>query len=333
MSTVSGRVSKPLTPEELEKVRTELPSPNKEHDKVHTDIKPPRGDRILNTVIHILLILITIVTFYPLYIVMVCSISDPSFISTGEVFLFPKGLNVEAYKILLQTSEIWIGYRNSLFYTVAGTCLQMVVTTAAGFALSRKTLPGRRFFVLFFLFTMYFSGGLIPTYFLIKDLGLVNTVWVLIIPGLVGPYNLVISRTYFENSIPEEIYESAVIDGASMIRYYHQFALPLAVPVLAVMVLNFALGHWNSYYSALIYISDDNIQTLQVFIKRITQQASTAVEGAGGTVEIEEVVASIRRTQLLKYAVVIVSSLPMIMLYPFIQKYFIQGIMIGAVKG
>ena len=162
---------------------------------------------------------------------------------------------------------------------------------------------------------------------------MVNTVWALIIPGLVGPYNLIIGRTYFENSIPEEIYESAMIDGSSITRYYWQFAIPLAVPVLAVMVLNFALGHWNSYFNAMIYISDDNIQTLQVFIKRITSQATATLESATGDVKIEEVVESMRKTQLLKYAVVIVASVPMIALYPFIQKYFIHGIMIGAVKG
>lgn len=301
--------------------------------KTHTGIKPTREDRILNAVISILLTIIGLVTMYPLYLVIICSISDPTYISAGKVILFPKGLNFEAYKLLLQTTDLWIGYRNSLFYTVVGTTLQMLVTTAAAFAMSRKTLPGRRFFMLFFLFTMYFSGGLIPTYFVIKDLGMVNTVWALIIPGLVGPYNLIIGRTYFENSIPEEIYESAMIDGSSITRYYWQFAIPLAVPVLAVMVLNFALGHWNSYFNAMIYISDDNIQTLQVFIKRITSQATATLESATGDVKIEEVVESMRKTQLLKYAVVIVASVPMIALYPFIQKYFIHGIMIGAVKG
>lgn len=300
---------------------------------VHNNIKPSMEDRILNTIITTLLVIIGFVTIYPLYLVVICSISDPTYISTGKVILFPRGLNIEAYKLLLETKDLWIGYRNSLFYTVVGTTLQMLVTTTAAFAMSRKTLPGRRFFMLFFLFTMYFSGGLIPTYFVIKDLGMVNTVWALIIPGLVGPYNLIIGRTYFETSIPEDIYESATIDGASITRYFWQFAVPLAVPVLAVMVLNFALGHWNSYFNAMIYISDDKIQTLQVFIKRITSQATATLESATGDVEIEEVIQSMRKTQLLKYAVVIVASVPMIALYPFIQKYFITGIMIGAVKG
>lgn len=303
-----------------------------EHDTVHNDIKPSFEDKVLNCFITVLLVIIGVVTMYPLWIVLISSISDPTYISSGQVFLWPRGINFDAYKILLETTELWLGYRNTIFYTVVGTAMQMMVTTAAAYALSRRTLPGRRWLNLFFLFTMYFSGGLIPTYFVIKDLGMVNTVWALLIPGLVGPYNLIICRNYFENSIPEEIYESATMDGASMTRCFLQFALPLAVPVLAVMVLNFALGHWNSYFNAMIYINDSEIQTLQVFIKRITTEATSTLETTDN-VEFADLAESLRKTQLLKYAVVIVSSVPMIMLYPFIQKYFIQGIMIGAVKG
>lgn len=301
------------------------------HDKVKTDIKPTKGDRILDCIIIGLLVIIAVVAFYPLYLVLICSFSDPAYISSGDVWLIPRGINFDAYKILLDTKEIWVGYRNSLFYTVVGTTLQMIVTTAAGFAVSRKTLPGRRILMFFFLFPLYFSGGLIPTYLVIKDAGMINTVWSLIVPVMVGYYNLILARNYFENSIPEELYESASVDGASIIRYFFQFAIPLAVPVLAVMVLNFALGHWNKYFDAMIYISNDNIQTLQVFIKRITMQATSSLDG--GMTNAEALVEQIRQKQLLKYAVVIVSTVPMILLYPFIQKYFVQGIMMGAVKG
>lgn len=301
------------------------------HDKVKTDIKPTRGDMILDCCIIGILVVVALVAFYPLYLVLICSFSDPTYISSGDVWILPRGINFDAYKILLDTKEIWVGYRNSLFYTVVGTTLQMIVTTAAGFAVSRKTLPGRRFLMLFFLFPMYFSGGMIPTYLVIKDMGMINTVWSLIVPVMVGYYNLILARNYFENSIPEELYESASVDGASIVRYFFQFAIPLAVPVLAVMTLNFALGHWNKYFDAMIYISDDSIQTLQVFIKRITMQATSSLDG--GVTSAEAVIEQIRQTQLLKYAVVIVSTVPMIMLYPFIQKYFVQGIMMGAVKG
>lgn len=302
------------------------------HDKVKTDIRPSKGDRILDAFIIAILLIVAVVCFYPLFLVLICSCSDPQYISTGQVWIIPRGFNMDAYKTLLETREIWIGYRNSIFYTVVGTTLQMIVTTAAGFALSRRTLPGRRILMLFFLFPLYFSGGMIPTYLVIKNAGMVNTVWSLIVPVMVGYYNLILARNYFENSIPEEIYESASVDGVNLIRYFVQFAVPLAVPVLAVMTLNFALGHWNKYFEAMIYISDDNIQTLQVFIKRITMQATSSLE-AGANVDFDTVVEQIRQTQLLKYAVVIVSSIPMIMLYPLIQRYFVKGIMMGAVKG
>lgn len=301
-------------------------------DRRETSIHPTKGDMILDVMIIVLLAIISIFAFYPLYIVLISSVSDPSYISTGQVWILPKGINLEAYHILLDTKEIWIGYRNSLFYTVVGTTFQMIITTAAAFSLSRRTLPGRRWLSAMMVFTMYFSAGMIPTYLVIQQIGLINSVWALIIPVLVGPYNLIICRNYFENSIPEEIYESAMIDGARMFRCFLQFTIPLAKPVLAVMVLNFALGHWNRYFEAMIYITDDSLQTLQVFIKRITMQATATLESPAGAVRLEDVIAQVRRTQLLKYAVVIVSSVPMILLYPTIQKYFIQGIMLGAVK-
>jgi len=313
--------------------KTKDVQPEVQRDMKRTDIKPTREDRILDIIIIAILIVVAIVVAYPLYIVLISSFSDPAQISAGNVWIIPRGLNIDAYKILLDTKEIWIGYRNSIFYTVVGTALQMVVTTSAAFALSRRTLPGRRWLNLLFLFTMYFTGGLIPTYLVIKDLKMVNTVWSLIVPVLVGPYNMIIARNYFENSIPEELYESASVDGAGIIRYFVQFAVPLAVPVLAVMTLNFALGHWNKYFDAMIYISNDNIQTLQVFIKRITMQATASLEVGAGNVDLEKIVEQIRKTQLLKYAVVIVSSIPMILMYPVIQRYFIKGIMLGAVKG
>lgn len=298
----------------------------------HPDYKDTKQDIILNWSIAIILIILGFISLYPLYIVLISSFSDPSAISRGEVFLFPKGINVDAYKTLLETKEIWIGYRNSIFYTVVGTTMQMIITTSAAFVLAQITLPGRNFFILFFLFPMYFTGGLIPTYMLIRKLGMVNTVWALLIPTLVGPYNLILCRNFFERSIPGELMEAARIDGCNLFRYFAQIAVPLAKPVLAVMVLNFALGHWNNYMNAMIYITNDNIQTLQVFIKRITMQAISSLDTGSGITDFAEIANQIRKTQLLKYAVVIVSSLPMISLYPFIQKYFIKGMMVGSVK-
>ncbi len=300
-------------------------------EKVISAIRPTKGDRVLDVFIILTLVIIGIVVTYPIWLVMIASISDPSYISLGKVWLLPKGLNLDAYRKLYATREIWIGYRNSLFYTIVGTTLQMIVTTSAAYALSRPRLPFKRVLSLYFLFIMYFSGGMIPTYFVVKDLGMVNTVWALLLPGIFGPYNLVICRSYFENAIPEEIFESAQMDGASQFRCFVQLAVPLAKPTLAVMVLNFALGHWNSYFNALLYISNDNIQSLQVFIKRITQQAAAQVDLSSAN--MNAVIEQIRETQLLKYAIVVVSTLPMIMLYPLIRRYFISGMMIGAIKG
>lgn len=304
---------------------------SKRKEKQLSAIRPTKGDRALDVFIITILVIIGILVTYPIWLVMIASVSDPAFISTGKVWIIPKGLNLDAYRKLYATREIWIGYRNSLFYTIVGTALQMAVTTPAAFALARPRVPFKRTLSLFFLFIMYFSGGLIPTYFVVRNLGLVNTVWALLLPGVFGPYNLVICRSYFENSIPEEIYESAQIEGASMFRCFWQLAVPLAKPTLAVMVLNFALGHWNSYFNALLYISNDNIQSLQVFIKRITQAAAAQVDVSSAN--MDAMIEQIRETQLLKYAIVVVSTLPMIMLYPLIRKYFISGMMIGAIKG
>jgi len=295
-------------------------------------IKLPIQDKIVNSIIVLLCLIIGFLSFYPLWIVLISSISDPTNISAGEVWMLPKNINFDAYKLLLSEDSLWIGYRNSLLYTIIGTFLQMCFTVPAAFALAKKSLPGRRFLILFFLFVLYFGGGMIPTYMLIKNLKLLNTPFALIIPGLVGLYNLIIGRNYFESSIPEEIYDAAKLDGANTFQCFWYIAMPLAKPVMAVMVLNFALGHWNSYFDAMLYINDDSIQTLQVIIKRITTVATTALESGDGTIKVEEIVKTMRQTQLLKYAVVVVSSLPMIILYPFVQKHFVKGVMMGSVK-
>lgn len=289
------------------------------------------GDRVLDAAIILLLILITVVTLYPLYLVLISSVSNPTLISSGQVYLIPKGFNIDAYKKLLDTSQVWIGYRNSLFYMIVGTMIQMLVTVSAGFALSRRTLPGRAVFTVFFIVTMYVNGGMIPMYILMRDLRLLNRVWALLLPEAMNVYHMIIARSYFENGIPEEIYESVYMDGGDMFRCYWQFAIPLAKPMLAVLALYFALGHWNSYMNAMIYITDDKIQTLQVIIKRITVSVSNVVDSI--SVSTADQMQSVQQTQLLKYAVVVVSSVPMILLYPFVQRYLIQGMMIGAVKG
>ena len=267
-------------------------------------IRPTRGDRVLDTVIIILLILTGIVVAYPIWLVMIASISDPSYISTGQVWILPKGLNLDAYNKLWATKQIWLGYRNSLFYTFAGTSLQMAVTTTCAFALSRPSLPGRRVLSLYFLFIMYFSGGLIPTYFVVKDLNMVNTVWALLLPGIFGPITW--SSAAVTLSTPSR---GNLRVGADRGRQ-HVPLLPAAggAPGKAHPGRDGAelrAGPLNSYFNAMLYISDDNIQSLQVFIKRITQAAA-----AGGCFKRKHGShhRQVRETQLLKYAVVVVST-------------------------
>ena len=289
-----------------------------------------RGDKVLDGGIIALMVIITVCTLYPLWFVLIASFSNPTAISNGKVIFWPVGMNASAYGKLFRTAKIWIGYRNSLLYTVFGTFINLLVTVSAGFALSRKTLPGRRALLVFFIITMYVSGGTIPSYLLMKSLGLLNTVWAILLPGAMSVYNMIIARSFFESGIPESIYESATIDGAGWLRCYTRFAIPLSKPMIAVLTLFFALGHWNSYFNAMIYISNEKIQVLQVIIKQITANISSAL---AESMTDAEMIKQVQEKQLLKYAVVVVSVVPMVLLYPFVQRYLIQGIMIGAVKG
>lgn len=293
-------------------------------------IKQTRFDRLIDRCVVALLVLICILTLYPLWYTFIASFSDPFALAQGQVILFPKTPTLEAYRTVFKDQRIWLGYRNSLFYTFFGTFLNLCVTIPAGYALSRKNLFARRWVMLFFVFTMYFSGGLIPSYLNIRNLKLINTIWVLLLPGIVSVYNLIIVRSFFEGSIPDALYEAALIDGCKHFRFFFWIVLPLSPAILAVMVLYYALGHWNAYFNAMIYISDENLQTLQVIMRSITATISYTQQEM---MSAEELVELVRTKSLIKYALVIVASLPVLILYPFVQRFFIQGVMIGAVKG
>lgn len=293
-------------------------------------IKQSHSDRVIDTSVIILLALISLLTLYPLWYTLIASFSDPFALAQGRVILFPKSPTLEAYQTLFRDQRIWTGYRNSLFYTFFGTFLNLTVTMPAGYALSRKGMFGRRWVMLFFVFTMYFSGGLIPSYINIRNLGLINTVWVLLLPGIISVYNMIIVRSFFESSIPDALYEAALIDGCKHFLFFFRIVLPLSPAILAVMVLYYALGHWNAYFNAMIYISDERLQTLQVIMRSITATVSYTQQEM---MSAEEMVELVRTKALIKYALVIVASLPVLILYPFVQKFFIHGIMIGSVKG
>lgn len=289
-----------------------------------------RGEKIFDALVIVLLLILSIITIYPIYYVIIASISSPNFISSGDVVLFPKGVNITAFKYLMENKSIWIGYRNSILYTIAGTMVDLAVTIPCAYALSRKSLPYRRILMTLFVFTMYFNGGLIPKYLLINSLGMIDTPLALIIPGCINVFNLIIARSFFESNISDSLLEAVKIDGASYTRFFFQFALPLSPAMLAIIALYSIQGHWNAYLGAQMYIQSPNLQTLQVIIKNITATLDTGLVEEISTQELVEIV---QKKQLMKYAVVVVAIIPLAIIYPLVQKFFVRGVMIGAIKG
>ncbi len=294
------------------------------------------SDRAFVSFNYLFLIIIFIITLYPLIFVASASISSPAAVASGKVILLPKDITYQGYIYLAGYKELWIGYGNTLFYTVVGTLLNLLFTIPAAYALSRRDMAGRNVIMAIFIFTMYFSGGLIPIYLNMKSLHLLNTRAVLLLGGLVAVYNLIVSRTFFGNTIPWELHEAAQIDGASDIKTFTRIILPLSRPILAVMTLYYGVGHWNSYFSAMIYIQDRKKFPLQLFLREVLTQSKMASEVLIEIADAEAVQAMLQlqdTANLLKYAVIIVSTLPMLLIYPWLQKYFEKGVMIGSVKG
>ena len=291
--------------------------------------KVESGDRITDIVVTVLMIVLALIALYPLYFTIIASISNPAYIAKGKVVLLPKGVTSLAYEALFAEKRIWIGYRNSIFYTIAFTLINLFVTIPCAYALSRPTLPGRKGLFLFFTITMYFTGGTVPTYLLMNKLKLINTVWIMIIPHGVSATNLIICRNYFTDNIPESLYESARIDGANLFQFFSRFVVPLSKPIISVMALYFSIAKWNAYFEPMIYIQDNNKQTLQVIIRSITAALDSSMTDALDPDALDRVM---QQQQLLKYAVVIVAALPLMLMYPFIQRYLISGVMVGAVK-
>lgn len=279
----------------------------------------------------VITLMLVAVVLYPLILVVSSSVSDPVAVASGEVLLLPKGFTLDGYRRVFQDEGILRGYANTLFYAVVGTLINLLVTVPAGYVLSKTEAPGIKLVMALFLFTMYFSGGMIPSFLLVRSIGLYNTRWVLLILGALSVYNCIICRSFFAG-IPKELEEAAFIDGSSYIKTFVTIVLPLSKALLGVMVLYFAVGHWNSYFNAMIYTYDKEIQPLQLVLRRIlVLEQSSAEMMAGGGDELaaqQQYLAS-----LIKYAVIIVSSLPLMIIYPFLQKYFEKGVLIGSVKG
>jgi putative aldouronate transport system permease protein len=296
-------------------------------------IKESKPDKIFNIVNVTIMTLVLLIEIYPLIFVASASISNPDLVNQGKVWLLPKGISFDGYARVFRDKDIWTGYRNTIFYTLVGTIINITVTLPAAYSLSRKDFYGRNFFMALFTFTMFFSGGLIPTYLIVKGLGIRDTIWAMLLPGAASMYNIIITRTFFQTNIPNEMREAAQIDGCSNTRLFLTIVLPLSAPIIAVIALYYGVGHWNSYFTALIYISKRDMFPLQLILREILILNEMSVEMMMTGEEIDAVAKQARIADMIKYAVIIVSTAPILMAYPFIQKYFVQGIMIGAIKG
>lgn len=296
-------------------------------------IKSRGADMLYDTVNITLLALVFIVIAYPLYFLVLASFSDPSDVTAGRVWLLPTGITLDSYKKVLEYSILWTGYRNTVVYTVLSTAVGVAVTMMAAYPLSVANLPGKKWLMFLFVFTMFFNGGIVPTYITVQALNLTNTPTIVIILGCFSVYNLIITRTFMQSSIPKELYEAAEIDGAGFGRRFLHVVLPLSKPILAVLVIYIAVWQWNSYFTALVYLSDRKLITLQLVLREIlTSQQQLMQQLQDGAMD-QDMEKATKLAESIKYAIVIVSSLPIMCLYPFMQNYFVKGLFIGSLKG
>lgn len=295
-----------------------------------TPIKQSRADVVFDVLNYTWLAVFTVLVLYPLYLVAIASISDPINVALGNVVFVPIGFTLEGYEAVLGDRRVFTGFFNSTIYTVAGTTLNVTCTTMAGYGLSRKDLFGGTAIMLFFIFTMYFQGGLIPTFILVRNLGLYGTRTIMIIMDLVWVYLIIIARTFYKTTIPNELLEAARIDGCNDLQFFGKVVVPLSGSLTAILTLFYGVAHWNNYFNALIYLRDGALWPLQLVLRRILllQEfiANQAQDGAG-TQEF------FNRAELVKYSLIVIASIPMLVLYPFVQRHFVQGVMIGSIKG
>ena len=299
-----------------------------ENKKPGIAIKDTMGDKVFHIITYIILGLLALIILYPVYFIVIASISDPDAVLAGKVVFYPVDINFDGYEKILERTDVWQGYFNTIVYTVVTVVLSLLVTIPAGWALSRNNLPGKKFWMIYFIIPMFFGGGLIPFYNVMSKLGLINSPWAVILPAILSVWNLFMTKTFFASSIPNGLIEAATIDGAGHFQTFGMIVLPLAKAVMAVMALYYAVGQWNSYFNAMIFLQDETMYPLQLVLKEILIASESTVGGSG-----ETILEQYRTATQLKYVSVIVSSLPVLMLYPFVQKYFAQGVMIGSLKG
>lgn len=295
----------------------------------NSKLRDARGDRVFNVANIVFTLICMALCIYPLYFIIIASFSDPSLVSLGKVILIPKGITFDGYEKIMQNVELWTGYRNTICYTIIGTLFNLALTLTAGFALSRREMPLRRVIMSIFTITMFINGGLVPTFLLMRNLKLYNTFWIMILLNGISVYNLIICRTFFESTIPGELWDAAQVDGCTEFRFFFRIVLPLSGAVIAVLALYYAVGHWNSYFNAMIYLRDKKLYSLQLVLRNIlianqyTDDMASLDVGADTSMKL----------QTMKYAIIVVSTVPMLIVYPFVQKHFVKGVMIGAVKG
>ena len=288
-------------------------------------------DRAFYVVVDIYLAICGVIVLLPLLHVLAQSLSDPMMVLSGRVSFWPLNPTLDIYQQVLKSQSIMTGFVNTLFYAGAGTCLNLFMTVICAYPLARKGLWGRKFLVFLFTFTMMFGGGMIPTYLVIKQLGLINTRAVMILPGAITVWNMIMCRTYFMSSIPEELYESASLDGASDIRMLWSIVVPLSTPILAVMVLFYAVGHWNSYFDAMIYLNSPELYNIQLVLRNAINNVKSITDNAAS--DMTNMVKNEANAEAIKYVLIVITMIPVMLIYPFVQKYFIKGIMIGSIKG
>ncbi len=289
---------------------------------------PLNKDKVFTFFVYLIAIVMIMGVVYPLWFIIIASFSDSTAIANGEVWLWPKAIKLDAYSELFKQPAIWKGYLNTIFYCIVGTAFQLIINIPVGYAMSQKTFLGKKFWTIFFTIPMFIGGGLIPTYLTIKQFGLLNTRLVLILPFSVSCYNIIVIRTFFKQNIPETLWEAAQMDGCSVFRYFWRIVLPLSKAILAVIGLWVAVGIWNSWFEAMIYVSNENYQPLQLVLRRLLIVNKSMIQQGSG-----DLAAQLQSlSDKMKYAAIVVSTLPIMCLYPFLQKYFNQGIMVGSIK-
>jgi multiple sugar transport system permease protein/putative aldouronate transport system permease protein len=297
---------------------------------VNPNIREATGDRIFNIINYTILSFFFIIVLYPLVYIISASFSSTDAVISGKVWLWPVDPGLKGYEAVFENKAIWTGFANSLFYTVLGTVINVILTIIAAYPLSRKDFIGRNAIMFIFVFTIMFSGGLIPSYLLVKDLGLLDSRWAMILPSAISVFNVIIARTYFQTNIPNEMLEAAQVDGCSDFNFLRQIVLPLSGPIVAVISLFYAVSHWNSYFSALLYLKDRDLYPLQLVLRSILIQNQI---DPSMVMNEEDLVARQGLADLLKYSLIVVASVPVLIIYPFVQRHFVKGVMIGSVKG